>query len=292
MSAKWMRVETDFVDHPKVRRLCTTLGNHQGGWFVMRLWSFMSRFCPTGHLRDIDGTSVETECEWSGAPGKLISALVECEFLDEKKGGGWAVHDWDDHQGRVAAKAQKERERKAEYRRKLRESVPQAVPQLSHGTSAGHPAQRDVTGRDVTYIKGDAEVLPDASPSSTGSAAFALTPQEAPTPNQGMLLKTKPKRQPPNPQAEFQRFVGSMSPDEKQVFEQYEKSTGLILGADWALLKFIRGKLKTNSVDEICRAIQGHAGDAWNREHGNLSLRSMLADATKIAINAQRAVTQ
>lgn len=150
MSAKWMRVETDFVDHPKVRRLCTTLGNQQGGWFVLRLWSFMSRFCPTGHLRDIDGTSVETECEWSGTPGKLISALVECEFLDEKKSGGWAVHDWDDHQGSVAAKAQKERERKAEYRRKLRETVLQPVPQLSHGTSAGHPGQRDVTGRDVT----------------------------------------------------------------------------------------------------------------------------------------------
>lgn len=283
MSAKWMRVETDFVDHPKVRRLCTTIGNQQGGWFVLRLWSFMSRFCPTGHLRDIDGTSVETECEWSGTPGKLISALVECEFLDEKKGGGWAVHDWDDHQGRVALKAQKERERKAEYRRRLRENVPQPVPQLSHGTSVGHPAQRDVTGRNVTYVRGDGVVLPQASPSSAGSDAFALTPPEAQAP------KPKRQRQPPNPQAEFQRFVASMAPDEKQVFEQYEKSTNLTLGADWGLLKFIKGKLKTNTVDEICRAIQGHAGNAWNREHGNLSLRSMLADATKIAINAQRA---
>lgn len=115
-----------------------------------------------------------------------------------------------------------------------------------------------------------------------GSNAFALT-------SQAELVKTKPKRKPPNPEVEFARWVGSQTPDEKTVFETYESSTGLTLGADWGLLKYVRGKLKAHTADEICKAIRGHASNPWNREKQNLSLRSMLSDATKIAINATRA---
>ena len=46
----------------------------------------------------------------------------------------------------MAHKAAKERERKAAYRAR----VSQNVPRDNDGTSAGRPAQRDVTGRDVT----------------------------------------------------------------------------------------------------------------------------------------------
>lgn len=160
MSAKWMRIETDFVDHPKVARLATFLAISEAdaGWYVMRAWSWLSRFCPTGQLRDIDGTAFETACKWSGAPGALLSAMVRAEWLEawdiDGTPAGWEAHDWAEHQGKVAGKASKERERKRAYREKKRleasESVPRDSDGTGNGTNAGRPAQRDVTGRDVT----------------------------------------------------------------------------------------------------------------------------------------------
>lgn len=150
MSAKWMRVETDFVDHPKTFRLAALLQEPLAEAYVLRAWTFLSRFCPTGHVRDIDGTALEAACRWRGQPGALLEALVKCEWLEASKDGGWEAHDWSDHQGKVAQRAAKERERKRAYRERKAAEASASVPHMSHGTSAGHPAQRDVTGRDVT----------------------------------------------------------------------------------------------------------------------------------------------
>ena len=145
MSAKWLRLESDIVDHPKTGRLEALLNEPLAGWYVIRALSWMSRFCPTGHVRDNDGTSLESSAKWRGTSGELLAALVSCGWLDVVP-GGWEWHDWGEHQGKVAHKAAKERERKAAYRAR----AVQNVPRDNDGTSAGRPAQRDVTGRDVT----------------------------------------------------------------------------------------------------------------------------------------------
>lgn len=145
MGAKWLRLESDIVDHPKTGRLEALLGEPLAGWYVIRALSWMSRFCPAGHVRDSDGTSLESSAKWRGDSGKLLEAFVSCGWLDVVP-GGWEWHDWAEHQGKVAHKAAKERERKAAYRAR----VSQNVPRDNDGTSAGRPAQRDVTGRDVT----------------------------------------------------------------------------------------------------------------------------------------------
>lgn len=154
MSAKWMRVETDFVDHPKTSHLRRLLGNDCAEAYVLRAWSFVSRFCPTGHVRDIDGTALEDACRWRGESGELLNALVAAGWFEARDTGGWDAHDWADHQGKVAARAEKERERKRAYREKKALSASAPVPRTSHGRevwdNSSRPAQRDVTGRDVT----------------------------------------------------------------------------------------------------------------------------------------------
>lgn len=160
MSAKWIRVETDFVDHPKVLRLAVALGGTEAeaGWYVLRAWSWLSRFCPTGQLRDTDRDALESACRWRGAPGELLAAMVCSEWLEtwdiDGTRAGWAAHDWPEHQGKVADKAAKERDRKRAYREKKRAAVAATVTRdtggTHGGTNAGRPAQRDVTGRDVT----------------------------------------------------------------------------------------------------------------------------------------------
>lgn len=150
MSAKWIRVETDFVDHPKAERLAGTLGDPNAGWYILRGWSWLSRFCPTGQFRDIDGTAFEEACRWRGKAGGLLEALVLSGLLDCLDTGGWEAHDWADHQGKVAATAEKERERKRAYRASLSHGRPTVVPRDNERDKNRRPAQRDVTGRDVT----------------------------------------------------------------------------------------------------------------------------------------------
>lgn len=152
MSAKWFKVETDLVDHPKVDQLSRLTGENLAGWYLLRLWSWVSRFCPTGHISGHLKVSLEDALGWHGENGLLLESMVVAEFLDEEQNGDLYVHDWAEYQSQVSETAIKERERKREYRAKLRARI---VPDLSHGTGVGTltgqiPTGRDVTGRDNT----------------------------------------------------------------------------------------------------------------------------------------------
>ena len=283
MSAKWIRLETDFVDHPKVMRLAALLGSDEAdaGWYVLRAWSWVSRFCPTGHVRDIDGTAMESACKWSGERGRLLEAMVSSGWFDtwdiDGTRAGVEAHDWDEHQGKVASRAAKERERKRAYRaRKAAEAEADASRDndgTADGTSAGRPAQRNVTGRDVTgRIKEEPE--------------SAKAPIQPPLELVGETQKKPRSRAAPDPKAEFERFAAALTPDEGLVFEAYESAMGVELGADWGLRKFVGQKLKAHTADELCAAIRGHASDAWRREK-SVSLKAILRDASVIAAMAK-----
>lgn len=245
MSARWIRVEADIVDHPKTGRLEVLLNNPCAGWYVMRALSWLSRFCPTGHVRDTDGTSLERSCQWSGAPGELLSALVTAGWLDEVRNGGWEWHDWTEHQGKVADRAKKERERKATYRARLRAEADQqrvgGVPQLSHGTSAGRPAQRDETRRDetvVTTLSSSSEL--DAV--GAGREQLVLEPdlqEKAPTTD--VALEEK------------------LTDDEFQVFEHWRTKRRPRAKASPERKRIIAKALKLYSVADLQRAIDGVA---------------------------------
>lgn len=162
MSA-WLRIESNLVHHYKVQRLADHLGVRKAdaGWAIMGALSWFSQFCPTGQVagqhRDSDATALEKFCEWGGAPGQLVAGLLATGLMDVAEDGGFAYHDWPEYQGKVTVKAEKEKNRKAAWRaKKAAEKAAKAASGddlsngTSHGTNAGRPALRDVTGRDET----------------------------------------------------------------------------------------------------------------------------------------------
>lgn len=100
--------------------------------------------------------------------------------------------------------------------------------------------------------------------------------------------KPKRERRPPDPDAEFERFKASLTPDEVSIFGTYSKEIGVPIGPDWALGKFVREKLKTHTASELCLAIRGYLSDPWKRENAP-SLRAIFSDASKIAAAQKRA---
>ncbi len=98
--------------------------------------------------------------------------------------------------------------------------------------------------------------------------------------------KVRPKKA-PDPEAEFERFRVSCTPDEARVFEAFSRAFEVDLGPDWALKKFVAQKLQAHPAEELVAAIQGAAKDPWHRTKGS-SLRSLFRDASYIAQLAKR----
>jgi hypothetical protein len=173
MSAKWLRIDIDFVDHPKIKLLAGILKvtNSEAGWSVLRVWSWMSRFCPMGHVPDMYGTTLASECGPMGhvpdmhgtSPGhvpdmhgtslEFMSALVSAGLFDAKpNGNGWEAHDWHEYQGQGAVKSSNDATRKAIWREKQKLKQQQIVRDMSHDLSHGTngTVTANVTERNVT----------------------------------------------------------------------------------------------------------------------------------------------
>ena len=142
MDLTWIRVENNLVDHPKVFALAATLNDQNSGWYVIRMWSWTSRYAARGRLADGARTALETACGWRGKPGALVSALIDCGFLDVEP-DGLEVHDWWDMQGQAVEKAEKDAERKRKRRADGAETA-------RRRRADGAGTLRDVTRRNET----------------------------------------------------------------------------------------------------------------------------------------------
>lgn len=90
------RILTTLPSHPKTKRLIRRLGG-DGAWRLvcLILWARDNR--PNGDLHGMTDEDIELATDWSGSPGALIDALVQCGFLDGAEGER-RVHDWAEHQ--------------------------------------------------------------------------------------------------------------------------------------------------------------------------------------------------
>lgn len=183
----WLRIESNFVKHPKVGRLSDRLKITKGeaGWLIMGALSWFSQFRPTGQVegqhRDSDAGELEDFCDWPGARGEMLAAFIAAGLIDDTPAdGGFEYHNWPEYQGKVKATAEKERKRKADYRaKKAAEKAGREVSvslEMSRGTSdgtnTGRPALRNGTGRDGTERSSSYEDDEASSPFAPGVAFF------------------------------------------------------------------------------------------------------------------------
>lgn len=98
MAANDMRIDVNFVDHPKVKRLIRTAG-YEAFYCLMRLFSSVAKSYPKGVLTGCNQDDIESLADWRGESGVLFSALTDPDFLFlERIGEHWQIHEWDIHQ--------------------------------------------------------------------------------------------------------------------------------------------------------------------------------------------------
>ena len=92
-----IRLAVSFRGHRKRKRLRLLLGSGSTDYLI-DLWLATATNHPSGILQGMDETDIALEAGWDGEPQKLVSALMECGFLEKAENGSYFLHDWEEHQ--------------------------------------------------------------------------------------------------------------------------------------------------------------------------------------------------
>jgi hypothetical protein len=279
----WFRVDSDMVDHPKVHSLALALGGGVDAvGIVIRLWSWTSRFCPTGHVTKshvtalIDAATRSVTCPPFSAP--LLSALCDTGFLECDKDGGVIVYGWAEKQKIVATKAEKDRERQRKHRANHVVDVTRdqcdksvTVTPVTNVTVTPYGTGRDGTEQETTTL------------SNLESDLAHEVKSDAPQ----LELVCAPSIAPPT-QSPAERAEKSMSDDAFQVWAHWKETLRHPNAkVDSKRSKIINNALKNYTVEDLQRAITGCSKSAYhmgaNDRHTRYdSLELILRDSTQI----------
>ncbi len=139
----WIRVDDDVIDHPKTYRLARLLGADRTTAFglLVAIWGYAARHHVDGDLTDMELAALHARIDWlpevsAGRPHggpqdvryDVRVVLIDAGWAD-RLDGRIVLHDWDEHQGKLADRRAKDRERK----RLQREEERQAVRRTSAG---------------------------------------------------------------------------------------------------------------------------------------------------------------
>ena len=90
-----MRLDLDFVDHPKVRRLIRQ-GGFEAFYGLIRLFSFAGKMYTDGIFKGCEKEDLDAFAEWDNQD-HFADLLIGVGFLKER-GGIYEIHDWKEHQ--------------------------------------------------------------------------------------------------------------------------------------------------------------------------------------------------
>lgn len=87
------------VSHPKMYALAAKFGGNRvlAVGIVESVIALALHLCQRGDVGKFTDEQIEDWVGWTGEPGAMVRALVECRWLDEDKDHRLVIHDWKDH---------------------------------------------------------------------------------------------------------------------------------------------------------------------------------------------------
>ena len=151
----WVRVDDDVIEHPKTYRLARLMGTDRATalGLLVAIWGYASRHHHDGDITDLELSAIHQRVGWTSAGlsagvldpvrSDVRSVLVGSGYADRSDDGRVVLHDWEEHQGPMIERREKDKKRKELARRKR----PQDNVRPSGKTSAGQSALRNGTVR-------------------------------------------------------------------------------------------------------------------------------------------------
>lgn len=81
----------------KKLKLRLQLSQWQAVGLLESIWMFAARNAPIGNIGKHSNEDIAVQIEWAGNPDDLVSALVDCRWLDVDETHRLIIHDWADH---------------------------------------------------------------------------------------------------------------------------------------------------------------------------------------------------
>ena len=138
-----IRLAVSFRGHRKRKRLRLLLGPGSTDYLI-DLWIATAMNHPSGILLGMDETDIALEAGWEGEPQTLVSALLECGFLEKTEHGAYVLHDWGDHQGYVIhaelRKAQARNAAEARWNKRQEANMPNGCGQHTDSNAPTLPS--------------------------------------------------------------------------------------------------------------------------------------------------------
>jgi hypothetical protein len=98
-----MIVQPDFPEHWKTRLLVEITGDESTPLAVIRLWAYcQNRRCC--NFPNMTATQLASICKWGTRKPACHFALSKAGFLEKLPGGGFAAHQWDEHNAQLIQK--------------------------------------------------------------------------------------------------------------------------------------------------------------------------------------------
>lgn len=94
MATADIRVKIDFLQHHKIR-LLEKIAGETAALNLLQLWLYAGSNKTDGFL-DMSLEDIELASQWYKEPSVFANALLRCKLLDAVQ-GGYAIHDWLDH---------------------------------------------------------------------------------------------------------------------------------------------------------------------------------------------------
>lgn len=105
----WIESHQSLGAHPKTKKLARRLGCSvpQAVGHLQFLWWWALDYAPSGDLSRFEDDDIADAVLWDGDSAKLVSALVDAGFLDDR-----IIHDWPEYTGRLLDRREANAERK------------------------------------------------------------------------------------------------------------------------------------------------------------------------------------
>ena len=91
-----MRLDLNFVDHPKVKRLIRKAG-YEAFYGLLRIFSVAGKMYTKGIFKGCTIEDIEDFADWRGEEGSFVRAIIDVGFMEEIE-GNYKIHDWEIHQ--------------------------------------------------------------------------------------------------------------------------------------------------------------------------------------------------
>lgn len=299
----WIRIDASLPTHRKSIELGEELRSPTAWAHLVQLWGWAAANATGGTIKGrAPERVIEVAAGWRGKKGRFVTAAINAGFIDVVIAGQeYALHDWQEHNGKALQRADDAAKRMRDHREALRDAKESAESTANRDepvreqfanrarTGGARSVERDETKteRNETFDATAKTLTTEAStetvreesangsqpePVTVGELAAngSRTRGERPTPARPLELALDAPRNPSAAQRVYEHWRKLYAPRASATLDPKRE-------------RRILDRLKEGRTpEELCRSLDGWKRDTWVDRPKHSGIDQLLRDASQV----------